>query len=337
MLVISMDGNILAANGAAQMLFKVPATELVGMPIDQFVPGDERLAHAKYRRHYGANPERRLMGTREIEAELASGERVPVEVSLSPMTVDGSTCLAASIRDVSERRRRQEHLEERRRELERSNKELEQFAYMTLINSREIASKVAEQRHSPVDEDLFDEVSNSAARMSAVTRRMLDYALLGIGDSTPTETDLNPVLSRALNNLAAQLTKKNAVVTADELPCVWGNASNLTQVFQHLLENAIAFAGDTPPEIHIGSQRLGEMIELFVRDKGIGIDKRHHELVFEMFQRLHSVGTRPSSGMGLATCRKIVEHHGGKIRAESTLGEGTTIIFTIPAPPTRAH
>lgn len=338
MVIVHADGRILAANAAAHTLFRVPREELVGSAIDEFVPGELANAHRRQREEYHARPGRKPMTNRNVEAQLRTGERVAVEVSLAPMDLEGSTCVAASIRDLTEQHERQANLERRRRELERSNKELEQFAYMTLVNSQEIVNKVRRQRDDSVDEnevddDLFDEVSNSASQMSAVTRRMLNYALVGIGDSTPSPTDLNQALSAALKKLERLTADKKAVITSDKLPRVLGASTSLTQVFRHLLENAIVFAGDEPAEIHVGSRPLGSMTEVYVRDNGIGIDNRHLELIFEMFQRLHSRDVHPSSGMGLATCRKIVEHHNGQIRAESTLGEGTTILFTIPSMP----
>ncbi|HET6325064.1 MAG TPA: ATP-binding protein, partial [Planctomycetaceae bacterium] len=148
--------------------------------------------------------------------------------------------------------------------------------------------------------------------------------------------DCNTVLVQALANLHASVVESGAVITSDRLPTLSGNASQLLQLIQHLLGNAIKYRSKEPPTVHLATERIDGGWHVFVRDSGIGIAPAQHERIFDIFHRLHSREQIPGSGVGLATCRAIVERHGGRIWVESQPGQGSVFHFTLPSEPAAA-
>ncbi|WP_246074990.1 sensor histidine kinase [Nonomuraea terrae] len=227
-------------------------------------------------------------------------------------------------------------------ELRRSNSELEQFAYVASHDLQEPLRKVAsftqmlEQRYAPELDDRARQyihyAVDGAKRMQLLINDLLDFSRVGrvTGGRSPTET--GAVLDRALDNLSAAIDDTSATVTRDELPQVDGNPTQLTQLFQNLIENAIKFRSEEPPRIHIGARRAGDMWEFSCSDNGIGVEPKYADRIFLIFQRLHPREVYPGTGIGLALCRKIVEYHGGQLwldgEAES---RGATFRWTLPA------
>jgi light-regulated signal transduction histidine kinase (bacteriophytochrome) len=144
-------------------------------------------------------------------------------------------------------------------------------------------------------------------------------------------TDAHAALGEALANLSLNIKEAGAIVTNDELPTVKVDHSQLVQVFQNLIGNAVKFHGPEPPRVHVRAERGGGEWTFSVRDNGIGIAPEHFERIFVLFQRLHARADHPGTGIGLAVCRRIVERHGGKIWVESARGKGATFHFTLPA------
>ncbi|WP_235854539.1 sensor histidine kinase [Nonomuraea aridisoli] len=227
-------------------------------------------------------------------------------------------------------------------ELRRSNSELEQFAYVASHDLQEPLRKVAsftqmlEQRYgSELDDRARQYIHyavDGAKRMQLLINDLLDFSRVGrvTGGRAPTET--GAALDRALDNLSAAIEDTSATVTRDELPQVDGNPTQLTQLFQNLIENAIKFRSEEPPRIHIGARRAGDMWEFSCADNGIGVEPKYADRIFLIFQRLHPREVYPGTGIGLALCRKIVEYHGGQLwldgEAES---RGATFRWTLPA------
>jgi light-regulated signal transduction histidine kinase (bacteriophytochrome) len=142
---------------------------------------------------------------------------------------------------------------------------------------------------------------------------------------------MGQVLDRVLLLLDAEIEATQCTVTRTELPMVSGEDSQLTQLLLNLLANAIKYRSARPPSIHIAVERSNDAWLFSVRDNGIGIDARHFDRIFEVFERLHSAQEYPGTGIGLAICRRIVQRHGGSIWVESQLGAGSTFFFTLPA------
>jgi chemotaxis family two-component system sensor kinase Cph1 len=162
---------------------------------------------------------------------------------------------------------------------------------------------------------------------------MLSYAQVGAGDTLRTRTDCTPAFDAACSNLRRAIFESSAHITHDALPHVQANASQITQLFQNLIGNAIKFRGEKAAVVHVGALREGANWVFSVTDQGIGIPPQHFGRIFEMFKRLHTHAEYSGTGIGLALCQKIVERHEGRIWVKSTLGQGATFFFTLPALP----
>jgi signal transduction histidine kinase len=245
------------------------------------------------------------------------------------------------VSELASLREAHEQLDEQTRDLERSNAELEQFAYVASHDLQEPLRKVAsfcqllEQRYrGQLDEradQYIDFAVDGAKRMQQLINDLLAFSRVGrtSGDFAP--VDLGEAVRRALADLASAIDESGATVDADELPTVSGELSLLTLVFQNLIGNAIKFRSAEAPAVRVTAERQDGNWLISCSDNGIGIDPQYAERVFVIFQRLHGKDEYAGTGIGLAMCRKIVEHHGGRIWLDSDAGPGTTFRFTLPA------
>jgi signal transduction histidine kinase len=232
-------------------------------------------------------------------------------------------------------------LDAQARELERSNAELEQFAYVASHDLQEPLRKVAsfsqllEQRYrGQLDEradQYIDFAVDGAKRMQQLINDLLAFSRVGRTSGSFQPVALDRVLARALANLDTAIEESAAEVVSDPLPSVEGEETLLTIVFQNLVGNAIKFRSDAPPHVRINVERDGEQWLFTCSDNGIGIDAEYAERVFVIFQRLHPKDEYAGTGIGLAMCRKIVEYHGGRIWLDTDAQTGTTFRFTLPA------
>ena len=241
--------------------------------------------------------------------------------------------------DVTERVQAQQDLERTAAELRRSNEELEQFAYVASHDLQEplrmVASYtqlLARRYKDKLDQNAQDFIGfavDGARRMQSFIQDLLLYSRVGTHGRPFERMNAAVALQRALENLRYAITEKNAEMIVGELPWVFADPVQLTQVFQNLIGNALKFSGDRPLRVEIGAVRHPQEWEFTVRDNGIGIDPRDKERIFVIFQRLHSRQEYEGTGIGLAICKKIVERHGGRIWVESEMGAGTAFYFTI--------
>ena len=252
-----------------------------------------------------------------------------------------------ALNTVLERRvaERTAEVEARSRELARSNQALDQFGYVAAHDLREPLrtmksyiqklSKEYQDRLDPAAEGYVTRAVNAAVRMEALIRDLLAYSRVRTEGKEPARASTTEAVESALANLHAAIEESGATVTADDLPVVRADPTQLAQLFQNLVGNALKFrAPDRPPAIHVSAVRRGGEWEIGVRDNGIGIEPNSLDRIFRLGieSRLHSRSEYPGSGIGLATCEKIVQRHGGRIWAMSAgPGTGTTIAFTIPA------
>jgi two-component system, chemotaxis family, sensor kinase Cph1 len=251
------------------------------------------------------------------------------------------TNIIAEFSDITAFKQTQDALARRTEELASSNHELEQFAYVASHDLQEplrmVASYtqlLARRYKDKLDDDaneFIDFAVDGATRMQALINDLMMLSRIGTRGKLlePCESEL--ALSRALANLRIAIDESGVVVTHDAMPNVVADVSQLTQLFQNLIGNALKFRGAHPLKIHIGVKRTIRDWEFSVRDNGIGIAPEHFERIFVIFQRLHSKQDYPGTGIGLAICKKIAERHGGHIWVESRLGEGTSFYFTFPA------
>jgi signal transduction histidine kinase len=232
-------------------------------------------------------------------------------------------------------------LEQANADLVRSNRDLEQFAYIASHDLQEPLRAVAgfttllQQRYQGRLDERADGyihfVVDGIARMHALINGLLEYSRVNTHGNVPAPVRADEALQEALANLRAALQESSADVTSAPLPTVCADATQLTHVFQNLIENAIKFRAERRPEIQIGSRPHEKGWRLFwVRDNGIGIDPQYAERVFMIFQRLHTRNKYPGTGIGLAVCKRIIERHGGKIWVESRPEQGATFYFTLP-------
>jgi PAS domain S-box-containing protein len=228
-------------------------------------------------------------------------------------------------------------------ELERSNRDLEQFAYSVSHDLqaplRTIASycQLLQRRYTgkfDADADEFLEGAvEGARRMKRLLDDLLTYSRVTTDKHPFSETDCSVVLAEVRNNLESQLRETDAVLTSDQLPVVPGNRSQLMQLFQNLVGNAIAYRGDQPPQIHVSAKECETEWTFCVKDNGVGIEERQYERIFQIFQRLFAEHERPGSGVGLSICKRIVERHQGRMWLTSEPGKGSEFYFTIAKPP----
>jgi len=242
--------------------------------------------------------------------------------------------------EIVERKRAAEQLKRTMADLQHSNKELEEFAYVASHDLQEPLRMVssytqllARRYQDQLDQDAHEFIGyavDGAERMRRLINDLLTYSRVGTRGKPFGKTDCQQALQDTLANLQTAIDETDATVTHDQLPTVLADASQLIQVFQNLVSNAIKFRGQAPPAIHIGAQRQDGEWVFSVRDNGIGIEPQYYERIFVIFQRLHPGDEYPGTGIGLAISKRIVERHGGRIWVESELGEGATFYFAIP-------
>ncbi len=232
-------------------------------------------------------------------------------------------------------------LDERAKELARSNSELQQFAYVASHDLQEPLRMVASftqllaKRYSEkLDDDAREFINyavDGATRMQTLISDLLNYSRVGTQGKPLVPTDSDLLFKRVLNTLQLTIEENSATVLYDPLPMVMADPQQLGQLFQNLLTNAIKFHGVEPPLVRISNERNGNEWKISVRDNGIGISQEHFDRIFVIFQRLHTRTEYPGTGIGLAICKKIVERHGGRIWIEPSPGGGCTFFFTISA------
>jgi PAS domain S-box-containing protein len=224
-------------------------------------------------------------------------------------------------------------------ELARSNKDLEQFAYVSSHDLREPLRTVTgfvqilqDRYQDKLDAKAGEYISyavEGAKRMQQLIDDLLAYSRVGSG-AVMKIWNTQKSIDRALNSLKGSIEESNAWISVDPLPTAYADGTLLAQVFQNLIGNAIKFRSGEPPEIRIGARRSGASWLFWVRDNGIGMEPEYKDKIFVIFKRLHSRDKYPGTGIGLAICKKIVEQHHGKIWVESELGKGSTFYFTLP-------
>jgi PAS domain S-box-containing protein len=242
--------------------------------------------------------------------------------------------------DITERRKAEENTERLLVELERSNKELEQFAYVASHDLQEplrmIASfvQLLDQKYKGKLDEKADKyiyfAVDGALRMQKLIDALLAYSRVTTWGASFGPVDTNRAFSQAVADLLPAIAESHAVVTKDLLPTVTGDEAQLAELFQNLIGNAIKFRkSGTAPVVHVSAKKEGKEWLFSVRDNGIGMEPEYFDRIFQIFQRLHTREEYPGTGIGLALCKRIVERHGGRVWVESAPGEGTKFFFTL--------
>lgn len=282
--------------------------------------------------------EARRVAAGDFEHEVASGG--PREAA--DLAIDVNRMRVRILDELSTVRRANAALESRARDLERSNSELEQFAYVASHDLQEPLRKVAsfcqllQRRYiGQLDEraDQYIEYAvDGAKRMQVLIDDLLAFSRVGRVEREPALISTASALSAARVNLAAEVRESGAVIEPAELPVVRAEFSLITSLFQNLLSNAIKFRGENPLKITVSVRREDEFWRYTFADNGIGVDSEYADKIFVIFQRLHDRASYSGTGIGLAMCRKIVEYYGGRIWLETTASVGATFCFTLPVP-----
>lgn len=245
--------------------------------------------------------------------------------------------------NVGETLEQQQRLQRALETLRRSNEELEQFAYVASHDLQEplrmVTSYLTLLRKRLGDNlrgengEFLDFAVEGARRMQDLIRDLLDYARTGQMVENSQAIDSRRAVDQAQAELAEPIAQTHATLTHGALPSVAVDASELTRLFTNIIGNALKYRSpDRDPQIHVDCERQGNQYRFSIHDNGIGIEEQYHERIFLIFQRLHSVGQASGTGIGLAICRKIVEHNGGEIGVTSDVGKGSTFWFTLPVP-----
>jgi len=283
-------------------------------------------------------------GTMEFRLVAKDGHVVPVEAHVTLMNDEQGKPIGSCgvFMDTSERKQSEEHLARFAIDLQRSNKELEQFAYIASHDLQEPLRMVSSylQLIETRYKDKFDDAGrefityalDGAARMKDLISDLLAYSRVDTQPKAFTPIDSQEAFNRACRLLELSIEESEAVITSDALPQIKADEQQMVQLFQNLIGNSIKYrSSERKPEIHVGAAlQKGEWV-FSVRDNGIGIDEQYLDRVFVIFQRLHNRGEFSGTGIGLSICKKVVERHSGRMWAESEIGKGTTFYFTIPA------
>lgn len=244
-------------------------------------------------------------------------------------------------RDISQRRKAERALQAKADALARSNHELEQFAYVAshdlqeplrmVSNYTQLLARRYRDRLDADANEFIDFAVDGARRMQDLIHALLQYARVERSGREFAPVPADRIVADALSNLAGAIDESRASITVDPLPALTCDASQMTQVFQNLIGNAVKFRqADRTPIVRVAATREDSAWRLTVTDNGIGIEPRFFDRIFQMFQRLHGRGEYSGTGIGLALCQKIVERHGGRMGVDSEPGRGTTFSFTVP-------
>ena len=344
-IILRMDpqGEITFFNEFAQRFLGYTEAEILGRNIvSTIVPATDTAGHdlAAMIAEIGKHPER--FTNNENENMRRNGDRVWIAWTNKGI-VDEQGAITEILcigNDITERKQAEALLAKKTAELERSNADLEQFAYivshdlqapLTVIGGfAELLAKRSEGKLDSKAEGFITQIQEGARRQQHLINDLLEYSRVTTKGKEFTAVDCNTLLQQVLTDLSLLIQEKGAVITHDPLPTVMADASQLGRVFQNLIGNALKFCREGTLQVEIGAVPGDREWQFWVRDNGIGIAPKDFDRIFMMFERLHDRSEYPGTGIGLAICQKIVERHGGRIWVESEPGKGSTFYFTIP-------
>ena len=341
MVIVNANGCVEIANLQTERLFGYARGELIGQSVDILVPSSLREAHGRHRGNFFSTPKSRSMGAGlDLMAVRRDGTEFPVEISLSPLEGPDGISVTAAIRDTTERRVAGQQLAAKIVELRHSNEALEQFAHIASHDLQEplrmVASYtqlIAKRYKGRLDADADEFIGyavDGTQRMKRLIEDLLLYSRAGKGAPPSDEFSSEEALQAAIENLNFAIRDSQAIVTHGALPRVVGVESQVVQIFQNLIGNAIKYRGDQIPQVHVSAASLcGEWV-FKVTDNGIGIEPKYFERIFVIFQRLHSRQEYQGTGIGLAICKRILQQQGGRIWVESEPGNGSVFYFSLP-------
>jgi PAS domain S-box-containing protein len=334
-----LEGIIVSWNPAAEILYGYSSKEALGRSITFLVPPDypDEIAKIIERIKRGES-----IAAYDTSRMRQDGTLVDVSLTISPVKDSMDKIIGASTiaRDITERKKLERRITQYSRELEQSNRELEKFASIVahdlgaplraVLGFSDLLKQRYKDKLDAEADKYITHIIEGAGRMRRLIADLLEYARVGARTKHLAPVNVNTITEKALDNLTFEVKESKAVITVDPLPTVLGDSTQLIQLFQNLIGNAIKYRRNTP-HIHIFAEQQDREWLFRVSDNGIGMDPRQLERIFDIFQRLHTRDEYPGTGIGLTICKKIVEGFRGRIWAESKPGEGSTFFFTLPA------
>ena len=336
MLVVGADGLILLANPAAERLFGYSQDEFGGLRVEDLIPRRLRAAHSEKRADYASRPEFRRMGSGlELYGLRKDGSEFATDISISP--VENGHVLA-TVYDISSRKRLEEEQKRMIHELENVNEELKNFAYVVSHDLKaplraigSLADWIAADQHDRLDAEGQEHLRlliQRVRRLDALIDGVLRYSRIGRIHEAATTIDLNELARDVIDSLAPP--PHVTVTPAANLPTIRAEKTGMHQILQNLLSNAIRYLDKPEGRISITCAEQPDCWQFSVTDNGPGIEPRHFERIFQLFQTLNPRDRVESTGVGLSIVKKIVEQSGGRVWLESIPGQGCTFYFTMP-------
>lgn len=340
-LVVDDQSRITFSNAQTEALFGYSREELSSASLEMLIPHAARRTHSSHVRHFREDPAQRAMGGgREVRGLRKDGREFFAEIALGPFRYEGRLHVIAFIADISARKTAERRIQDQSNELERSNQDLETFAYaashdlqeplrgmmgyLQLLQRQFSADLPEKGRH------FIEQAAESGNRMKVLMDALLQYSRAG-RQFTRESVDVGQLVGEVLADLHASVREAGAEIEKHDLGFALTEPQVLRQIYINLLTNALKFRGETKPHIVLGKlQEAGETV-FYVRDNGIGIPTEYQGRLFMLFQRLHARGSYPGSGIGLALVAKAVRSHGGRIWVESAADQGATFYFTLKA------
>jgi PAS domain S-box-containing protein len=331
-------GEVVLLNLQAEKQLQYRREQLVGQHLRTIIPEIEQSTLDAV--HAAGSASHEIGAALELRGRRKDGSEYPIEITLSALSSVEGMLVAVAIRDITARKATDAQLRRTLEELNRSNEELGQFAYLASHDLQEPLRMVASytqllsrrykgQLDAEADEFIRFAVEG-ANRMQRLIQDLLAYSRVGTTGAGLVETSSEAALDHAVENLGGAIEDSGAVVTHDTMPMVMADEGQLIQLFQNLVGNAIKYRRPGSPLVHIASVKTGKSKWLFsVNDNGLGIEPQYFERIFGMFQRLHGREEFEGTGIGLAICKKIAARHGGTISVESELGRGSTFRFAL--------
>jgi two-component system sensor kinase FixL len=344
--IITIDerGVVESMNPAAARLFGYEPGEVIGRSINLLMPEPDKSRHDSYVQNYHRSGVGKIIGIgREVSGCRKDGTVFPFHLSISEVQLPGRKIFTGFIHDISELKMSEEKLRRYAAELERSNRELQDFAYVSSHDLQAFGDRLKSkegEKLSDQGKDYLDRMLNAASRMQNLINDLLTFSRITTKAQAFTRVSLDQIVREVLVDLEVAIEQSGARVEIDTLPNIEAEPTQLRQLFQNLIANAIKFRkADEAPHIRLyarGIQRKAhlkgtpgdEVVEIHVEDNGIGFDEKYLDRIFNVFQRLEGQKYQ-GSGIGLAICRKIAIRHGGDITARSQPGKGADFIVTL--------